>query len=79
MTAPVSADDSPLPMLRECPRCGGELIRIRRRLVDKALHLFNPVKRYRCDLCDHVLNLSAQAPQAQPVRTPGNRSPSTAG
>jgi hypothetical protein len=31
-----------------CPRCGGEIIRIRRRLFDRFLSLFRPVRRFRC-------------------------------
>lgn len=71
MEAPLSTNDSQALLFRECPRCGGNLIRIRRRLVDKALHLLNPVKRYRCDLCDHVMNLPAQPSDAAAVGTRG--------
>ncbi len=31
-----------------CPRCNGELDRIRRRLVDRLVSLFAPCYRYRC-------------------------------
>ncbi len=31
-----------------CPRCGADLVRVRRRLVDRLLSLFAPVHRYRC-------------------------------
>lgn len=32
-----------------CPRCGGSLVRIRRRLVDHIICFFTPVWRYRCE------------------------------
>ena len=32
----------------KCPRCDGDLIRIRRRLVDRMVSLFTPVRRFRC-------------------------------
>jgi transposase-like protein len=31
-----------------CPRCGSELIRTRRRLIDRLASVFKPVQRYRC-------------------------------
>lgn len=31
-----------------CPQCGGRLIRIARRPIDRALSLIAPVRRYRC-------------------------------
>lgn len=33
---------------RTCSLCGEELIRIRRRAIDRLLSLFVPVQRYRC-------------------------------
>ena len=31
-----------------CPHCGGDLMRIRRRPVDRLLSVFVPVRRFRC-------------------------------
>jgi hypothetical protein len=33
---------------RECPRCGGELHRIRRHGADRLVNLYVPVRRYQC-------------------------------
>ncbi len=46
------------PHLHPCPRCGRDLYRIPRRLVDR-LHLFKPVHRYQCmvPVCGWVGNL----------------------
>jgi hypothetical protein len=35
-----------------CPRCGGKLHRIHRRLRDRALNVYVPVRRYRCSQAD---------------------------
>ncbi|MFZ5511404.1 MAG: hypothetical protein ACOZCP_15270 [Pseudomonadota bacterium] len=32
----------------KCPVCGGPVLRIRRRLVDRIISLLRPVARYRC-------------------------------
>jgi len=40
----------------ECPRCGGELYRVHRHTIDRLLHLFVPVRRYRCR--DHACGWS---------------------
>jgi hypothetical protein len=32
-----------------CPRCGGELQRVHRRSIDRAISIFVPVRRYRCN------------------------------
>jgi hypothetical protein len=34
--------------LPPCPRCGGQLIRVRRHFADRLFSLFHPVRRYRC-------------------------------
>ncbi len=31
-----------------CPHCGKPLDRVRRRLIDRLVSLFAPVRRYRC-------------------------------
>ena len=31
-----------------CPHCGYDLLRVRRRLLDRLLSLFAPTHRYRC-------------------------------
>ncbi|WP_349280980.1 hypothetical protein ABLV49_07425 [Polaromonas hydrogenivorans] len=35
-----------------CPRCGELAPRVKRRLIDRVISLFKPVKRYRCEFCD---------------------------
>ena len=32
----------------QCPRCDGQLVRIRRRLIDRLYSLVVPVRRFRC-------------------------------
>lgn len=46
-----------------CPRCGGPLVRIRRRWPDKLLSVLYPVKRYRCDAgsCKRVTLVRSQS------------------
>jgi hypothetical protein len=39
---------SPRYTTRECPRCGGELHRVHRTRLDRALNLLVPVRRFRC-------------------------------
>jgi hypothetical protein len=34
-----------------CPRCGGTLWRVRRRLFDRLVSLVSPRKRFRCYQC----------------------------
>ncbi len=34
--------------VHECPECGGESVRIRRRLVDRLHGVFLPARRFRC-------------------------------
>lgn len=41
----VDIDDM---VAHKCPRCDGDLIRIRRRLVDRLISVFVPVRRFRC-------------------------------
>ena len=40
---------------RVCPKCQGHFVRMHRRLADRLLSLFNPVRRYRCTnhLCQY--------------------------
>jgi hypothetical protein len=33
---------------RACPKCGGDLFRIARRSIDRAISAFMPVQRFRC-------------------------------
>ena len=44
-----------------CPKCGGELSRVSRRLIDRLQSLLRPVHRYRCRnfSCQWVGNLPA--------------------
>ena len=35
---------------RACPLCGGSVVRVRRRAIDRVTSLFHPVHRYRCYL-----------------------------
>lgn len=35
-----------------CPQCGETAMRVKRRLRDRFLSLFKPVKRYRCGFCN---------------------------
>jgi len=44
---PEGGQDGNASTLR-CPRCNGELIRVRRRLIDKLLSIVIPVRRFRC-------------------------------
>ena len=34
--------------VHECPKCGGESVRIRRRLIDRLHGVFLPARRFRC-------------------------------
>jgi hypothetical protein len=47
-----------------CPRCGLELFRIRRRLMDKFISQFVSIRRYRCISanCDWSGNLRVRLP-----------------
>ena len=48
LVTPVN-DDRPLyGQRRMCPRCGHDLIRVRRRSIDRLLSLAVPVHRYQC-------------------------------
>jgi hypothetical protein len=42
-----------------CPRCAGSVERVRRRLIDRIVSVFVPVRRYRCrnDACSWEGNL----------------------
>ena len=40
-----------------CPNCGEWARRIPRRLRDRLLNPFRPVKRYRCDFCDWIASV----------------------
>jgi len=46
-----------------CPCCHGNLVRERRRVVDRLHSLFKPIKRYRCDnfACQWVGNIADSA------------------
>jgi hypothetical protein len=35
-----------------CPRCGETVRRIKRRIIDRIVSYFKPVKRYQCEFCD---------------------------
>jgi len=51
-----------------CPKCGAPLRRVRRRIGDRVLSLFWPLRRYRCQdvLCRWEGNLSVKrTPRAQ--------------
>jgi hypothetical protein len=37
---------------RLCPRCNGELVRVKRRLIDRVMHWGSPRYRYRCYALD---------------------------
>ena len=45
-----------MPGKRQCPYCGDDLERIQRRLVDRAIGVWSPVRRYQCrnPLCSWV-------------------------
>ena len=53
MTGIESEDARPTPDGEagkpSCPQCGGQLIRIARRPLDRVLSRFVPVQRYRCE------------------------------
>ncbi|MEP7209167.1 MAG: hypothetical protein ABI920_19715, partial [Casimicrobiaceae bacterium] len=34
-----------------CPKCGGDLVRVKRRLIDRVISLFGPVHRCACTQC----------------------------
>ena len=36
----------------QCPRCGEPVRRIKRRIIDRIVSYFKPVKRYQCEFCD---------------------------
>jgi hypothetical protein len=46
---------------RVCPRCSDYALRVRRRLIDRILHPFSPVRRYQCmsTACGWVGNVKA--------------------
>ena len=46
MTAEVRAS---VAEPKVCPRCGGRVIRIRRRPIDRLISLIRPVRRYQCE------------------------------
>lgn len=43
-----SGPDLSQQMPRMCPRCGGPVLRIRRRPIDRLLSLIRPVQRFQC-------------------------------
>ena len=55
---------------QSCPRCAGNLIRIRRRIVDRLLTLFVPVRRYECpySCCGWKGNLRVRSGLAEKLR-----------
>jgi hypothetical protein len=42
------ASDASSANKHPCPRCAGNLLRIRRRVIDRLLSLFVPMHRYEC-------------------------------
>lgn len=44
---PLGADYVRLSV-RQCPHCGSDLDRVRRRLIDRFLSVFVSLQRYRC-------------------------------
>jgi hypothetical protein len=60
VSAAAIEDDS---RARTCPRCGGPLVRVRRRLIDRLFSTTVPLRRYRCYAidCSWVGNLRARA------------------
>lgn len=59
-----------------CPRCGDDLDRIRRRLVDRLSSMWRPVHRYQCrnPLCGWEGNLRVGAlPRKEPHLGNGER------
>ncbi len=56
-----------------CPKCGGDLSRIPRRIVDRLLSVFRPVQRYRCRnfACQWIGNIPSGSRTVDPTdRTP---------
>ena len=45
--------------VRSCPKCGGDFVRIHRRIPDRLLCLIVPVRRYRCSSleCQYEANV----------------------
>jgi hypothetical protein len=52
--------DSDLNRRPECAACGGRLFRVRRRFIDRVMHLVRPVKRYKCEDCGAACNVRVQ-------------------
>ena len=48
-----------------CLRCDEPATRVKRRLIDRLVSLFKPVKRYRCDYCDWEATIEP-GPAGQP-------------
>lgn len=46
-----------------CPNCGDLADRIPRRLYDRIVSPFTPLKRYRCHFCDWVKSIKHDSPQ----------------
>lgn len=53
---------------RTCPRCGSELLRIRRRAIDRVLSVFWRVQRYSCNnfQCQWEGNLHQKRGESEP-------------
>jgi hypothetical protein len=64
------AGDAPGAGEHPCPRCAGNLIRIRRRVIDRLLSLFVPVHRYECShsCCGWEGNLRVRSGAAEKLR-----------
>ncbi len=64
--------------LAPCPKCSGDLFRIRRRLIDRVKSLFVPVQRYSCQRfsCKWEGNLPATRSDS-PSSGPGPGSPAS--
>ena len=64
------ASDAPIASEHLCPRCAGNLIRIRRRVIDRLLSLFVPVRRYECpnSFCGWKGNLRVRSGVAEKLR-----------
>ena len=64
------ASDAPIASEHFCPRCAGNLIRIRRRVVDRQLSIFVSVRRYECpnSFCVWKGNLRVRSGAAEKLR-----------
>lgn len=72
-STPERADDEGEPDKPACPQCGGRLIRMTRRAMDRALSLFVPVRRYRCQNFSCQWEGRVRAPSDPASNTPDSR------